>query len=365
MKKTTGLKLVSGLSGVAALLSGCAAGTPEAGIAPPAGAPVQAEQAAVPVEQQSPVAVELREREEYAKIPQVSGEFAFDQNVLSPTDDVFNLFGTVATAMCAKPGFAFDEVEQENYFVNVKGNIKKAYSLSLSQIREMQPSTKTMACSCATGPAVANTRPTGVKIEDVIQLADLEDGVNTITVRGDDGYGLPLPLNYVLEKEAMLVWSVDGADLPAAQGGPLAFWVPGTVAKYFTRQVMEIELTAEPAPPEIIGPSAEQRAKVSIVNRLQGTEFSLGEQITFEGYADDVGSPIAAVEFSMDGGETWTAFETAGATADRWVYWRFSYVADTAGTFKLDVRARTEDGTVSPLAASVVFTVSENPKDSF
>ena len=35
----------------------------------------------------------------------------------------------------------------------------------------------------------------------------------------------------------------------------------------------------------------------------------------------------------------------------------FDYVAETAGTFKLDVRAVTEDGTVSPLASSVVFDV--------
>ena len=42
---------------------------------------------------------------------------------------------------------------------------------------------------------------------------------------------------------------------------------------------------------------------------------------------------------------------------DSWVYWHFDYVAETAGTFKLDVRAVTEDGTVSPLASSVVFDV--------
>ncbi|MGI6151509.1 MAG: molybdopterin-dependent oxidoreductase [Christensenellales bacterium] len=362
MKKTTGIKLVSGISGVAALLSGCAANAPEGNVA----LPIDTEEAAAPaVQQESPVVIEAREQEDYMKIAHVSGEFSFDQEVLSPTDDVFNIFGTVATAMCAKPGFAFNEVELENYFVNVKGNIKKTYSLSLAEIQKMQQTTKTTACSCATSSAVVNTRPTGVKVEDVIQLADLEPGVNTITIRGDDGYGLPLPLNYVLEKEAMLVWSLDGMDLSASQGGPLALWIPETVAKYFTRQVMEIELTAEDNLPEIIGPDAEQRAKVNIVNRMKGTEFALGEQITFEGYADDIGSPICAVEFSLDGGETWTAHETAGATADRWVYWRFSYVADTAGTFKLDVRARTEDGTVSPLAASVVFTVSENPSDSF
>lgn len=364
MKKTTGIRLVSGITGAAALLSGCAATTADQSAKLPENS--AAEEAAAPeAAQESAVEVETRQAEAYDKIANVSGEFTFSQDVITPSDEVFNIFGTVATAMCAKPGFAFDEVEQENYYVNVKGSIKKAYSLSLAQIHEMQQKTKTMACSCASGPAVINTKATGVKLEDVIQMADLEPGVNTITVRGEGGYGMAMPLDYVLEKEAMLVWSLDSADLPASQGAPLALWIPDTVAKYFTRQVMEIELTAEDEVPAVEGPNADQRAKVSIVNRMKNTTFGVGEQLTFEGYADDMGSPIAAVEFSLDGGETWTACQTEGATTDRWVYWHFSYVTEAAGTYKLDVRARTADGTVSPLAASVVFTVSETPSDSF
>ena len=79
--------------------------------------------------------------------------------------------------------------------------------------------------------------------------------------------------------------------------------------------------------------------------------------VSFEGYADDCGVKVASVEFSMDGGETWTSFDTSSSNAEDWVYWHFDYVAETAGTFKLDVRAVTEDGTVSSLASSVVFDV--------
>ena len=59
----------------------------------------------------------------------------------------------------------------------------------------------------------------------------------------------------------------------------------------------------------------------------------------------------------MDGGESWTRCETAGATADRWVCWKFAFDAEAAGAFKLDVRARTASGTISPLASSVIFAV--------
>lgn len=360
MKKETGMKLVSGLTGAAALLSGCApAAAPEA--AAPQAAPA-VEQTAPEAAVESAVQVEAREQESFDKIANVQGSFYFEQDVLTPADEVFSLFGTAATHACAKPGFAFNEPDYENYYVNVGGAIKKSYSVSLKDLKEQRSKSMTMACSCATGTPVVNTRVTGVPVKDIIDMAELEEGVNTITMRDAEGYGLPLPLSYVLEKDALLVYKIGGQELPASQGAPLQVWMPDTVAKYFTRQVTEIELSAQEEEPQIQGMADEYRAKVSIVNRFTDA-FKVGDSIRFEGYADDCGTAIAAVEFSMDGGETWTACETKGATASQWVYWHFETIAQQAGTFKLDVRARTEDGTVSPLASSLVFTVVETESE--
>ena len=357
MKKATGFKLISGLTGTAALLSGCAATGPEDANLPS----MPTEEAAIG-EQASLEGLELRQQEVYNKIANVRGEFSFAQDELTPPDEVFNLFGTAATYACAKPGFAMDEVDHEEYYVNISGNIKKVYSISLEEIKKQQPENRNMVCTCASGSAIINTRVTGISVSDVINLAELEDGVNTITFKDSTGYGLPLPLSYVLEKDALLVYQVGGMDLPASQGAPLQVWMPDTVAKYFTRQVTEIELTAEEQEPEVAGMPDEFRAKVNVVNRFDRT-FAVGDQIIFEGYADDCGTAITAVEFSLDGGETWTVCDTPDAVGDQWVYWHFAYTTEEAGTFKLDVRARTEDGTVSPLASSVVFTVTEIPEE--
>ena len=100
----------------------------------------------------------------------------------------------------------------------------------------------------------------------------------------------------------------------------------------------------------------EYRVK-SIINRLPKDTFAVGDQIVFEGYADDCGGAIESIEVSLDGGKTWTVCETEGAVADKWVTWSFAYVAEAEGTYKLDVRARNAEGKVTPLASSVVFTV--------
>ena len=98
--------------------------------------------------------------------------------------------------------------------------------------------------------------------------------------------------------------------------------------------------------------------KIEIKNTSDGCVFEAGDEITFEGVADDLGSPIEAIEFSFDGGATWTSCATEGATADKWVNWQFSTSFEDAGDYRMTVRAKTADGMVSPLAATLLFQVS-------
>lgn len=99
------------------------------------------------------------------------------------------------------------------------------------------------------------------------------------------------------------------------------------------------------------------RNKIEIANKAEESTFSVGDQVSFEGVADDLGSPIAAIEFSFDDGDTWTSCPTDGATADKWVNWSFTTSFDQPGDYHMIARARTADGVVSPLSASLDFTV--------
>lgn len=304
----------------------------------------------------NPIKTWQRAAVDYDKVANVQGSFAFTQDELTPADDVFNLFGTATTAMCAKPGYAFDQVTREEYFVNVGGKVDQVYSIGLDEIERMDAEMKEMRCTCGMSSNIAMASVTGVKVADMIEMAGVGADVNTITFKDKDGYGLPMPLSYVLDKEAMLVYKI--GDQPLSGSERLQVWIPDTVAKYFTRAVTDIELSVSDEVPEVQGPDAEYRAKVNILNTVSKS-FKVGDLIAFEGYADDCGTQVTAVEFSLDGGETWTSYDTSSSNTEDWVYWHFDYVPENAGTYKLDVRAVTEDGTVSPLASSVVFEVGE------
>ena len=306
------------------------------------------------------IAAEVLERTaaETTPVANVTGAFSFNQDVLSPSDDIFSIFGTAVTGVCAKPAFAISGTQEnvENHYVNVYGNMKYNFSVSLDELKDKEI-TRSMACSCAMGEAIINASVTGVPLSAIVEMADLDADVNTVTVKGSDGYGLPMPLTYALEQQAMLVYRINGQPLPENQRTQL--WMPGMAAQYFTRDVADIMLSVSDKEPAIKEVPAEHRAKVAIVNYFGDAAAPAGQPMTFEGYADDFGKAITAVEFSMDGGATWTAYETAGATSDRWVYWTFTYTPEEAGVYELQVRAVAEDGTVSPLASSLVFSVSK------
>ncbi|MDO4547081.1 MAG: molybdopterin-dependent oxidoreductase, partial [Clostridia bacterium] len=294
---------------------------------------------------------------DYIKVENAKGTFSFTQDVVSPSDEVFSLFGTALTGMCATPSFVLEKGEGEStMYVNVCGDIQKAYTVDLNEIiDEGRETTRIALCACSTSSATAVGEITGVRLSDVIQMADMADGVNAVKVVGSDGYGKVLPLEYALEKEAMIVYKVNGEDVPSAT----QFWVPQTVAKYFTRDVVNVELIKMDEVPAVDGRADEYRAQVNILNSADSAVIAVGDEISFEGYADDVGEAIESVEFSLDGGEHWTKYKTKDANSESWVYWNFSYRPEKAGDYKLTVRATTKSGVVSPLLSSVYFTVAE------
>lgn len=87
------------------------------------------------------------------------------------------------------------------------------------------------------------------------------------------------------------------------------------------------------------------------------TYAHVGETLRFKGSAYDFGHRIAAVQFSMDDGATWTSYETPGTNDYQNVSWTFEYVPAETGFYILKVRSVNDEGAVSPEAAHVEIVV--------
>ena len=162
MKRAAGFKVL-GMMGAGLALAGTGVAAPLAALADVDATSVQ---------------VIEREAIEYDKIPNVAGEFSFCQDALTPGDDVFNLFGTATTTVCAKPGFAFDQVSRESYYLNIGGEVQKVYTIGLDQIEQMESEMQDMRCTCGMSPALAMVQVEGVKVADILSMADIDPDVN-------------------------------------------------------------------------------------------------------------------------------------------------------------------------------------------
>ena len=129
----------------------------------------------------------------YTRIANVQGAFEFNQKGTTPNDELFNVFGTAILSMCSKPAQELVDAGegQANFFVNVSGDIQKTFSVDVSELDDEQG--VLMGCSCMTGSPFGQAYVVGVPLASVVEMADLEEGVNTVTAYGADGFGQPLP----------------------------------------------------------------------------------------------------------------------------------------------------------------------------
>ena len=183
---------------------------------------------------------------------------------------------------------------------------------------------------------------------------------NTVVFTAKDGHKLALPLDWALEHGAVVATRINGDMLSEVIGSSNQLWMAGVPAKYFIRDIVSIDflnLEEPPAPPSF------EPTDRDFVNRpnvaVKGPYLcSVGDEITFEGWADDYDKRIVAVEVSLNGGASWTVLETPGTDAARMLTWRFVYTPKAPGTYLLQARAVNEDGKKSPICAEHCFQAS-------
>jgi len=91
----------------------------------------------------------------------------------------------------------------------------------------------------------------------------------------------------------------------------------------------------------------------------EGLVIESGKPFDFHGYVDAYNEHISQMEFSFDGGETWTAFDLADTDPNRVVWWHLQWTPPEQGAYRLTVRATTAEGSES----KQTHTVLVNAKD--
>lgn len=198
----------------------------------------------------------------------VQGDFSFTQNALTPNELIKAVFQKAAAVLCNQES-ELTVAEAADWAITVSGDVQNSYTATLGELAEEDEEAVIMGCTCvsngAGGPAAINAEVTGVPLAEIIARAVPAGNANTVTLVSEDGYQTALPLSYVMARNAVISYEVNGEDLSASVGGTNQLWIDSTAAKYFTRNIVEVKVSHEEVLPAV--PGAEEAADGEYVNR--------------------------------------------------------------------------------------------------
>lgn len=300
-------------------------------------------------------------------------EFTYDQTTQTDPDDMFSLNWLVDFSDYMIYDDYVNDLNEEDFpfeewEISVEGLVENPYTMTLGEMIETFPSvTKVLSMHCTldpcTGGLITTCEVTGIPVSALLEKAGVQAGaIEVYTSPADGACTYPTTLEWLAEHDGLLVYEINGERLQMYQGYPVQAWMPGMGAPNFAKQVSKLIVADDPVDElyTYVGWVREEEGRffnkpnASIFYTKDGQIIEAGKPYTFEGFADAYDDPIRAVEFSLDGGETWKTFETPDAETGVWVYWHFTFTPEEAGAYVLRVRAVTESGLVSETPATIM-----------
>ena len=293
--------------------------------------------------------------------------------------------------------FDIPDVDVDSWRLEVGGLVERPLSLSLDELRARPAVEVAVTMECAGNgrahiephvfsqpwllEAVGTARWRGVSVTSVLADAGVREPAAEVLFtgldRGVDGgeeqlYERSLTLDDLGRGDALLAYEVNGVPLPPQHGSPLRLVVPGWYGMTSVKWLSQVTVREEPfdgyqmreayrvryeedEPGEPITTIAPRSLMVppgipEFRSRVRLVESGPCEIV---GRAWSGGAEVSGVDFSADGGETWSPAELGDASLGRWAWraWRFSWDAE-AGEHELCCRASDAAGNEQPLAPS-------------
>ncbi len=321
--------------------------------------------------------------------PQLETPFSvYNNGILTPNDEFF-----VRYHLAGIP----TSIDSDKFRVEVKGEVSSPLSLSLHDLKKQFEQVEMVAVIQCSGngrgffqPRVpggqsgngtmGNARWKGVRLKDILNKAGVAADAKQVMFRGLDkppldttpNFGKALDVDHAMDGEVMVAYEMNGADLPMLNGFPLRLVVPGYYGTYWVKQLHEINVLnkdwvsfwmdaayrvpdndCECVPPgSPMGksrPISRYDVRSFITSLADGDKITVGKHIRVRGIAFDGGSGIDSVNFSSDGGSTWTG-TVLGRDYGNYSFreWTCHFTPRAAGDYQLQCCAISRKGETQP-----------------
>ncbi|MER2251307.1 sulfite oxidase [Methylorubrum podarium] len=294
--------------------------------------------------------------------------------------------------------------DRENWSLTIDGEVEAPLVLSLKELKErFKPRTYRMVLECGGNgrsffqpPARGNqwtnggagcAEWTGIPLNEVLRAAKVKPSAQYTAHHGADPHlsgdakkeslSRGMPVAKAMEEHNLLVFAMNGEPLPNIHGGPLRLVVPGWPGslshKWLTRITLRdrehdgqgmtghsYRLPERPLVPGSKGDGVPFRILESMPVRAvttspaNGTRLPAGaHDLDLRGAAWGGDVPIARVDVSIDGGQTWSEAKLA-ALKNRydWHRWTARLRLPSDGYYEIFARATDVNGRTQPTLAT-------------
>jgi len=244
-------------------------------------------------------------------------------------------------------------VDAASWRLSIGGLVDKPQKLTISDLRAMPSTTEVVTLECISndvcGPQMSTGMFTGVRMSDLIALAAPRSGGSWAAFKSVDGYAESLPLSLINGQGSILVaYDLNGAPLPTGHGFPARVLVPGHYGMKGPKWLQSIDVVESESGGYWEQQGWDHNALVKTTSRFDvprdGVIYKLGP-ISLYGVAFAGTRGISRVEYSTDGGRSWSAATLeAPLSPISWVLWSATWTPSSEGSYTLVVRATDGSG---------------------
>ncbi|HEY8946984.1 MAG TPA: molybdopterin-dependent oxidoreductase [Polyangiaceae bacterium] len=134
------------------------------------------------------------------------------------------------------------DIDQKTWRLRVDGACKAPYELDFDGLMSLERTEEASDFHCVTTWSRMDLRFSGVRLSEVLALAEPEETATHLMCHGYDGYSTNLSLEEALKPDVLLAFGVDGKPLPKEHGGPVRVITPQLYAWKGSKWISRLEL---------------------------------------------------------------------------------------------------------------------------
>ena len=135
-------------------------------------------------------------------------------------------------------------VDSATYRLEITGLVGSPERYTYEEVLAHPKYSKVVTIYCVEGWSVKCLWE-GVRVKDLLNDAGIGPLANTVIFHGYDGYTTSLPLDYILGKDILIAYKINGIILPEARGYPFALVAEDKLGYKWIRWITEIELSSD------------------------------------------------------------------------------------------------------------------------